>query len=1598
MTTPNLQILISAKNLASKDIDRIHADVGRLNKSVGILSNTFKGLAGITAGFGLAELGKSFIDTGIYIDRMRRSMEAISGSSIVATQNMDFLKRKSDEFGQIYRDQVKGFNLISAATKGTRLEGRATQQMYSDLMASMTAFQLSQDDAYNAVRAIQQMLAKGNIQAEEFRGQFGERIPVAFEAMKLATASTSKELQEMMKKGELISEKVVPRLLRAMALMTEEGLGKAIKSAQSEINRLLNSFDYFKIAVMDSGITMELTSTLADMSDSIRDYLKNNDKEIAEFIKNSISLTKTVLGEPVEGVGLLLTAVKDTVVAVTNSVDSLLNKAKGSFLGDYGVLGYYLLGPKAGMLMTALHEVIAVANLSKGQGLVKSGALSSEKFSNMDFKELKSWLKDFDEAMKNQDVEWLDSQRLEATTASIKKLRSEIEALTKDRAKKSPTLLDIGGTKDSIRSALKISSLTTELNKKLREQADLEKKIFDIRSKSKEVKGETVEERKARIENEKEQLRLEALREKQIAQRLGQLSKTVDAQQKIKDILQKTSIDANKISGSYSESDVKVARVREELLKIKKSLFDQHGIHIDINDALGEAGRLYREAYSVSDTKKVEDALNKLNASTHLSAEELSGMFSAQEIGIKKIEKQYSALAKKFEDKKIDVDLTPDTNKAIDEYKKAIQALNIRNSFKDGVSNGVSSGFSEAIKSTVVSRSIEFLSESIGQAISKSIMSSVSMSVGSSASQAVGGLAGGLIGGVAGAAVGSVVGGVFGGGSGGITKSVNELAEFIAKNRELIDEFKKNREEVKRNTAALIKTGMSSYSGDLQSMSESFLDSSEKLREDMKELKDYIKKMSNTELAFGADVPSGSAREYMGLLKDLEKRYDFPTEKIFDKYGQISEDLDIDDLIENADAFNYAVDVINSGALKLSDDYKDAMLTLFEGITTSIDNFVANLSTVRREIVSASDSLLKTAKNAFLSDSEIAAQSLADSSRDMISGLLETFQKEGALLLTDEFIDFGLFKTTLPSLTRVTDDYIQSVVELTSVEEMAFKLMSDFSMNQDAVNQILTVTNNLIETRVLQERKYAQSLRDTMQGAMSSIYDAYEELDFSMSGLTRKAWVQARIKDFETVFDTVGRLSEEEFSTYVGFVRELFDIQMEQEETRVEYIKQSTEKIKNLVASIDSTIFSIQTGSLNVSTAKTKAEEMIPIYEELYEAAKTPGDEEATQKFIDFAQQYLQIYQNAYKSSENYINMYNKVVSDLTEIKGVVQTEDYMKKLVEIMESENNLTSYIYYNTRDTSQLMQVNNNRLVEIRDSVIDGFINLTNASGFSEIKSTLDANFANLINTINVTANVGNTGAPVYYEPPSPAVAPSVPTPSQVETPGYSTEPANTLTFSNSGTNQQSLAAKYYTDRIASMDLGTIALFNAQLNNIPNVETILESPIMKDWHDMFEMGKTATDVIITRLPGGGKLYLYQGALTYQSSDMQTLKSFQQSDSINYVASRVPELAAFWRTMYGISDFSMYSLPGYEREGIARTPQVAKLAESQPEVIMNFERFMKLIDALEKMTSGTGGGGQNITIKIGDEVIDRVVMKRVGKYMTAQDRRGVTVGEVYR
>ena len=286
---PNLQIILSAKNISKKVWEGLNADIQKVGVSTRGLTRSwsaFNSVIGTYLGF---ELVKSFANAGIEMDRMSKSMEVISGSYEKAESNIKFLRDESNKYGQVFQDQIKGFNLISAATKGSRLEGEKTRDMYSNLLASMTAFQLSQDDAYHSVRAIQQMLAKGLIQAEEFRGQFGERIPVAFEAMKIATGSTTQELNKFMKEGLLESQDVVPDLLAIMKLMVEDGLEKASHSAQAEINRLKNAWFNLRVTMMaEGGITDILAEQTRYLTESINSFLIENKEEIKDFIETIV--------------------------------------------------------------------------------------------------------------------------------------------------------------------------------------------------------------------------------------------------------------------------------------------------------------------------------------------------------------------------------------------------------------------------------------------------------------------------------------------------------------------------------------------------------------------------------------------------------------------------------------------------------------------------------------------------------------------------------------------------------------------------------------------------------------------------------------------------------------------------------------------------------------------------------------------------------------------------------------------------------------------------------------------------------------------------------------------------------------------------------------------------------------------------------------------------------------------------------------------------------------------------------------------------------------------------------------------------------------
>ena len=89
--------------------------------------------------------------------------------------------------------------------------------------------------------AFSQIVSKGTVQAEELRGQIGERIPGAFNLAAKAMGVTTKELNKMLEQGQVISADFLPKF----AVELENAFGDA---AEKKVNSLSSSLGRFKTA------------------------------------------------------------------------------------------------------------------------------------------------------------------------------------------------------------------------------------------------------------------------------------------------------------------------------------------------------------------------------------------------------------------------------------------------------------------------------------------------------------------------------------------------------------------------------------------------------------------------------------------------------------------------------------------------------------------------------------------------------------------------------------------------------------------------------------------------------------------------------------------------------------------------------------------------------------------------------------------------------------------------------------------------------------------------------------------------------------------------------------------------------------------------------------------------------------------------------------------------------------------------------------------------------------------------------------------------------------------------------------------------------
>lgn len=195
------------------------------------------------------EAGRIFLDSTKQAQKFENQLKVASETQADYAKNTQFLEGLATKYNKNVIDLGANFAQLSIATKDTNLEGEKTERLFAAVTASSAALQMSVDDTNGTFRAFIQMVSKGNVQAEELRGQLGERLYGAFNLAAKAMGVNTAELNKMLENGEVLASDLLPKItvelenaFGAQAEMNAKNLGSAIEYTTGQLTLFLAEF------------------------------------------------------------------------------------------------------------------------------------------------------------------------------------------------------------------------------------------------------------------------------------------------------------------------------------------------------------------------------------------------------------------------------------------------------------------------------------------------------------------------------------------------------------------------------------------------------------------------------------------------------------------------------------------------------------------------------------------------------------------------------------------------------------------------------------------------------------------------------------------------------------------------------------------------------------------------------------------------------------------------------------------------------------------------------------------------------------------------------------------------------------------------------------------------------------------------------------------------------------------------------------------------------------------------------------------------------------------------------------------------------------
>lgn len=147
---------------------------------------------------------------------------------------------------------TKSYADLALAAKGTSLEGKAAQDIFVAFAQTARVNGTTNEALEGTFKALTQIMSKGKVQAEELRGQLGDRMPGAMQLMAEGLGITTEKLDKMMEKGELTRETLLNMAAAASGRVAPQ-LAAALDSPAAKLADFQNRVLVFKETIAGSG-------------------------------------------------------------------------------------------------------------------------------------------------------------------------------------------------------------------------------------------------------------------------------------------------------------------------------------------------------------------------------------------------------------------------------------------------------------------------------------------------------------------------------------------------------------------------------------------------------------------------------------------------------------------------------------------------------------------------------------------------------------------------------------------------------------------------------------------------------------------------------------------------------------------------------------------------------------------------------------------------------------------------------------------------------------------------------------------------------------------------------------------------------------------------------------------------------------------------------------------------------------------------------------------------------------------------------------------------------------------------------------------------